>query len=398
MIEILEAFRMKKILIFFLLLTNINFLYSLTIKNQYIEFGINDLNHRLELFKTTGGVPEILSDDNKYIIHQKDLSECGVYIFVDGKPYKVGLAGKNISSPFYTNNKNGIVSVWNTGKVIVRQIAEIAEGPTSGLPDSIKLTYILKNNDSIPHEIGVKIVIDTFIGANDNYPFFVPLNGVIEREKRISSIPDYFVAIDSIEEPTVELQVTLLGPGLAGPDSIVFASPDLLNSCGWNIPVDSEKQLRNSNSGLPDTAYALFWGPITFPASTDRRSTKKISTMLGITTPEVQRQDMLDIALIAPRNIKSGSFSTIVLLQNKDRFRSIKNLKVELSLPDGCSITSEIPSVFSIPEIIPDSIKFLYYNIDAKSMSQGESTISVKVTGEANNSIIFNNAKRRIRK
>jgi hypothetical protein len=372
-------------------------LSGVTIKNQYIEFGINDFNHRLDTLRTTGGNPELMSDDNKQVIHKKDPSLCSVYVFVDGKAYKVGVTGRSLRAPFITN-ANAIVSEWSLGKIEVRQTAAIAIGTTSGLPDSIKLTYEIRNIDSVSHEIGVKMVMDTFIGANDNSPFLVPLNGVVMKERKVTVVPDYFIGLDSLLEPSVQFQATLLGPGLAGPESVVFSAPEKLNNSGWDIPVDTTKPMRDPATGLPDTGYALFWGPITFPDSTVRGSIKRISTMIGLVGPVLQTGEMVDAALIAPKNVKLGAFSVIALAHNKDKFKSVKNAKIEVSLPPNCTVLSKIPSEYSIPQMDPDAIKFLYYYIDAETMPEGESTVGITIKGEANNSFTVTSARRRIKK
>lgn len=371
-------------------------LAAATVSNRHIVFGINNLNHRFELLRTTGGIPDIPSDDNRDILQPRQPSLSAVYIFIDGKPHKLGLHGRSLRPPFVTNNDR-IVSEWSFGKIIVRQTAQLVEGPFSGLPDSVRFSCEIRNLDSVPHTIGAKVVFDTFLGPNDAAPFLVPLTDAVGKEHRAVTVPDYLVGLDTLRDPAPPFHAVLRGPGIAGPDALVFAAAEKLNNSGWDIPVEPDKPLKDPRTGLPDTAFALFWGPVTFPPAGQAGSAKRLSTILGLAVPTIQTGDPIDLALVAPRHLRSPSFSVIAVLRNNNAFRSVKNATIQLGLPPGCTVSSPNP-VLGVPQIAPGTERVLSYTIDASAMPEGEHTVSLTVNAEANNAAVIASVRRRIRR
>ena len=45
------------------------------------------------------------------------------------------------------------------------------------LYDTALVTYIVKNEDKSRHTVGLRVMLDTYIGANDGVPIYVPDHG-----------------------------------------------------------------------------------------------------------------------------------------------------------------------------------------------------------------------------
>jgi hypothetical protein len=376
------------------LFTGIPVLQGVSLHNQYIEVRVNDLNQRIDAFSTKGGNPDLASDDNHQILHQKTLSYNYASINVDGEVLKIGYNGKSVSAPVVTAATQ-IRSQWELKSMLLEQVIDIVPGDSSHLPDSLRITYFVKNQDTVPHNVGIRLLFDTFIGPEDSGPFLVPLSGVVMMEKKTSNCPDFFIGLDSLLEPYIQFQATLKGPGLSPPDVLVFANAEKLNNSPWDMDIE-KKSFRNPDTGLSDTAYALYWDPIAFPEESDPKSKKKLSTKIGLYGSTITAGEAIDLSIGGPLNIRNKPFTVVALVQNHDKFRTVKNASVSMDLPEGSVITSKIKDHFFIPELKPGDIKFMYYTADPSEIGSGSQKIRLKVQGEFNNSMTVTASTRQI--
>jgi hypothetical protein len=63
---------------------------------------------------------------------------------------------------------------WDDKRVAVTQYVELVRGQQSGLLDTCRVRYRIDNGDSREHTIGIRFLLDTFIGGNDGVPFTIP--------------------------------------------------------------------------------------------------------------------------------------------------------------------------------------------------------------------------------
>jgi len=62
----------------------------------------------------------------------------------------------------------------DAARVRITQTVELIRGEQSGLLDTVFVKYTVRNNDTQPHAVGLRFLLDTLIGSNDGVPFFVP--------------------------------------------------------------------------------------------------------------------------------------------------------------------------------------------------------------------------------
>jgi len=165
----------------------------------------------------------------------------------------------------------------------------VVPGSQSRLLDTCLVRYTLENTDGEPHDVGVRFLLDTFIGANDGVPFYVPgrpqpCNTQL-RFDRADEVPDYIQALENdtgdLSNPgTVATLQFRVGQGLEPPDRVTLGGwpNDLLSRFGvagadglttmWEVPVVPMKEMqrlapRIQRRAEPDSAVALYWGPKT---------------------------------------------------------------------------------------------------------------------------------------
>ncbi len=185
------------------------------------------------------------------------------YLFGDRTPTDRWEAGKEATA--LPNNRRGRVSVmdFTAEKIRVRQHVEIVPGQTGAL-DTCLVWYQTTNYGSAAQNVGLRFMLDTYIGANDGVPFTAPgVKDFIDdkREFKSDEIPAYLEAVENPDDPQDPGTVARIGlkdlhlPGVTLEeidDVKVTRYPGNFN-LRWDVPLESMKE------GKPDSAVILYW-------------------------------------------------------------------------------------------------------------------------------------------
>jgi hypothetical protein len=99
----------------------------------------------------------------------------------------------------------GVKSVWicDDTRVEVTQFVELARGEQSNLLDTCRVRYRIDNRGGKEHQVGLRFLLDTFIGGNDGVPFTIPGDSALcdtlkdlpgqEKDKKV---PDFLQALE----------------------------------------------------------------------------------------------------------------------------------------------------------------------------------------------------------
>ena len=170
----------------------------------------------------------------------------------------------------------GRKSVWIYDKqqVVITQTVEIVEGSQSGQKDTCLVRYRLENRDSEAHRVGIRFLLDTFIGDNDSVPFLIPGARELCTTSHIfakwEDVPDFIQAceFEDLKNPGTIAHLQLrLGSGLEPPGRVTLGSwPNLQlarldKRCRqmltlWEVPV---LPIHSMPGG--DSAVTMYWEP-----------------------------------------------------------------------------------------------------------------------------------------
>ena len=161
-------------------------------------------------------------------------------------------------------------------KVRITQTVELIRGEQSGLYDTVFVKYVVRNNDALPHNVGLRFLLDTLIGANDGTPFSIPptdlqsaklVDGMEIFEK--GGIPDFVRALETDNLEDTNATVAELNLKLQGYEPlsrlVICRWPD--NSeirWDWTYrPVDDVKDNK-------DSCVAMYWADRPMRAGEER--------------------------------------------------------------------------------------------------------------------------------
>ncbi len=167
---------------------------------------------------TTTGDPEDPTDDNKRMTYAADGHTNNTRVWVDGD---TPLFGKNLGKGKMIRpiaERDGrFTCAWTYGDIEVEQVVELVGGEISRRTDTIRVTYTMKNNGAVSHQVGLRVMLDTLIGGNDGVPFTVPEEaGLISSSRTFTgdSVPPFIRALEffSTERPGVVVNIGGLRP------------------------------------------------------------------------------------------------------------------------------------------------------------------------------------------
>jgi hypothetical protein len=180
---------------------------------------------------------------------------------------------ERLGSDAHGNPRSGRRSVWvfDAQKVEVTQTVELVAAEPSGDPDTCAVRYRLDNRDDRPHDIGLRFLLDTFIGGNDGAPFLIPgATRLCDTNLTLqgAEIPQYIQACEfpDLANPGTVARLSLrVGSGLEPPGRVTLGAwpnPELADRderCKqektlWEVPVLPIKSL-----ATPDSAVTLYW-------------------------------------------------------------------------------------------------------------------------------------------
>ncbi len=171
---------------------------------------------------------------------------------------------------------DGTRSLWicDDLHIEVTQRVELVRGQASGLLDTAQVHYEIENKDMRDHTVGLRFLLDTFIGGNDGVPFTIPGDSdLCDTLKELSDtkekpLPDFLQALETADlaHPGTIAHLRLRLDDMAEiPERVTLGAwpNDKLRvldrkalgpSTLWDVPFLSMKSL-----GLNDSAVAMYW-------------------------------------------------------------------------------------------------------------------------------------------
>jgi hypothetical protein len=118
--------------------------------------------------------------------------------------------------------------VWAYQGIDVEQVVDYAVGDTSLKMDAILVKYTLTNRSRKTRSVGLRTLLDTFIGKNDGVPFYVPgQEGIIQNTLILEgkSVPEYVLALENprLEDPGTVVQLTFGAENSERPVKLVLS-------------------------------------------------------------------------------------------------------------------------------------------------------------------------------
>ncbi len=252
----------------------------LTLANDFIEFCVSDRYPGTNLtLKINGGLPQTPLDDGKPILFGHPYPYTSfTTVWVDGKTTNFGSSeGLLLEAPYISNDYKSISRKWSYSGIQVKQkISLIAsEWSEHKFEDTAQIQYIVTNTDQMPHQIGLRILLDTMLGKEDAAPIRTSNCTYVSRERDFypPQIPNWWLAIEGYNYVTnFSVQGTLQGFGATSPDRFAIVNWSRIFQTQWEYTIDRDVIITK------DSGVAMWWEPTTLQPG----QTRTYVTFLGL--------------------------------------------------------------------------------------------------------------------
>lgn len=275
-------------------------------------------------------------------------------------------------------------SDWQLNQIVFNQTLKYVRGAASKKLDKAEISFSMHNQDRVPHRLGVRILIDTFIGNNDGVPFYVPgRQGVVTShlDIRDKEIPEFILAL---EKNTLEDQdMTVVEFGFA---DRLEDRPSRLVLTRWPkelAPVSSTRLYRGSQipweikpykivSKVPfenDSAVFVYFDPVMVQPG----DTRSVRFTYGLGSLSTQGKSLASLAFRELGSVQSGStFWLTAMIKNPTA-----NQTVTLTLPDGMQLVDgDLTQKVSVDR---SDLAYVNWKIKAAEKTDGTREIAARL-------------------
>jgi len=299
---------------------------TIHIQNEFIKAIVNEGPEDQGRFsiETTQGNPSTPEDDNQLLIYGRPTPWSSyTTIQIDGKNHMFGGPSKK------TERRSGITANYGTvimqkgfadelvtitkfDQIQVTQRLIFFRNPTTKVKDTVKLSYTVLNRDTVPHQVGVRVMLDTKLGSNDGAPFRIG-DQEVTSEFRLekTQLSDYWLTFDSLITPNVIAQGILHSPGTSvrAPDYLILSNWGTLVDHPWSVDYQKGRSFVRTGETEKDTALALYWDPVTIQP----KDKKTVSTLYGLGELSLSPGE-LSVGLTAPKEIVLNSKHSFLVM------------------------------------------------------------------------------------
>jgi hypothetical protein len=237
------------------------------------------------------------------------------------------------------------VRVTQTVEIIPGEPIEISPGRYQRLMDTCLVRYELENRDRRAHKVGIRVMVDTLIGANDGVPFTVPgVPGMVDTYKEFGTpgqVPDFIQALEvpDLKNPQTVAQMNFkLGGKLEPPSRVSLTRwPGMGGSPSgfpfWSIP---SAPIRD------DSCVVMYWNPQELPPGQKR----EVGYSYGVGSVSIKSGEL---GVTVGGSFSPGGELTVVGYVNNPK----ANQTLTLTLPAGFTFV-EGTQTQPVPPAVPN--------------------------------------------
>lgn len=264
---------------------------------------------------------------------------------INGSDYIFGWPpGKQRGSKLFDKEQQRYLVTWEfPQRIEVTQSVMLVPGDQNVL-DTCLVRYTIRNRSTLPVTVGLRIMLDTYIGSNDGVPFSVPgrkppLVEDLSVIKKLE-IPDY---VQALEFPDPGNPGTVAHLGLKGFQlpHVALEEPDEVVLCRWagqNVRWKWEFEPMNKDPKNKDSCVVLYWPylPMNADESRDMAFTYGLNAISSETGPE-PAPDKPKLGLFAPGTVRASEVFTVTGYIKRPQL----DQPVELELPPGFELLDD---------------------------------------------------------
>jgi hypothetical protein len=225
---------------------------------------------------------------------------------------------------------------------------EVEPGISKRLLDTCLFRYKVENKDGQAHQVGMRYLLDTFIGGNDQVPFTLPgVKGMVDdsRQLRGDDVPDFIQVLENpdLKNPGLiaQLNLRLDDQAYEVPNRmkltahpIVQREAEPLTKDVWEVPLASIKEAQ-------DSCVVLYWDSAQLAAGRGR----EMAFTYGLGNVSIGPTAKLGLT-VGGAMLVNKELTVVALVSDPQ-----PNQTVELTLQPGLTLANDTP----LQQLVPPS-------------------------------------------
>jgi hypothetical protein len=349
-----------------------------------VDFNRNTMRFGIQMLK------EELNGEHKKLTFGPDGGTNNTCVKIDGSEHLFGkhpfaFEGKTKLEKLPDRQAWRAVMVHPEKKIRVTQFVEVVPGEQSRLLDTCLIYYKVENYGTLPHTVGLRVLLDTFIGANDGVPFVIPGQPGLLTDARTfteKEIPDYIEALENNDpqKPGTVARLGLAGLKLPGADlepvnkMIICHWPDNTGSETKWEPSEEDKRIPITGGSKPDSCVFLYWSNQKIEAGDKREMA--FTYGLGKIAVDADSGAAQQIGLSAGGAFRPGGVFTVTAYLKGAK----EGQKVTIKLPNGVHLADKQQATQDVP--LPAGQPYSQVSWRLSADANGE--YRIQATSEAN--------------
>lgn len=348
--------------------------YGVHIYNQYVDVAVEPYDGRFTVGTIAGDI-DTGSDDNQRLLYGHPYPWSSfTTLRVNGQDWYFGYDGTWIQAPTFDPDQKAVVAIWEREGLRVTQIITLVASPTSRAV--ARIAYQVENTTEVPKDVGLRIMMDTQLGYNDGAPFRILGQGdyVQETEFLGSAVPESFIAVNSLQYPSIVSQGLVRMPGERAPDRLVLGYWGTLYDTPWDYVVDPSRNV------TWDSGVAYYWNPTQLGAG----QSLEVATRYGASSVSFGTGD-LSTVVTGPAGLTSQTqnpFRIHAFVRNNTATPA-RGVQAALELPTGLVLADENDTAARvIGDVAPGGEAEASWLVRANGQATGNLFYSVRTESE----------------
>ncbi len=254
-------------------------------------------------------------------------------------------------------------------KIVIKQTLKFSEEE-----NFTRISYSVVNRDDAPHAVGIRILMDTWAGANDGVPFRIPrgensrsqTGELVRYETELFGLDtEYFEACEIGRDEKILIKGDFRGGESRIPDRLVLAS--------WSSAYDSEWEYEPDpfRPVTFDSAVLIYYNPVEVAPGQGTNS----SFRYGLYT----YTGSVDV----PETVTTENSTFVCSASYYNSSDELKDVTIEIIPQDNrIRVLEGTPSSYSLKVDGRDE-GVVFFRLQATGAARGESTVKIAITDES---------------
>jgi len=242
---------------------------ALEVKEGLVKLVASESTGRVSVYKLI----DVAKGKYEPLVFEQDPRTSLVTLSADGRHVKLGDSSEYRFQ--ITRTDGGLRIEYRSASCVVRQSYDFVKSAGQALADGVRIGFELENVSERESMLGLRVLIDTWLGEKSGAHFRTELTQriAVETALRPGSDERWVASIGD----RAGFMAQFAGAGVDGPDSVLLSNWKRLSDATWGYDANPQRNFTLVPYSINDSAIALFWEPVLV----SRGATRKVSFVMG---------------------------------------------------------------------------------------------------------------------